>query len=242
MKKKPVSIARNAHAPQDTHQTAAAAAAEGDAEQPPASGSWATASVDTPAWIQSIAVAPLSDLVASGAGDGFIRLWGVQPSKHGGAGTLKQVRRGGLLQCLLEVYAQGYVWGGVVAGCTGTSDFGGGGAAQQTWWRWYIAAGKTESESTLPESAWAVFPMAHLIAHDSRSPSVQRTAIANRLAVAACNGPTHPTLVHCCFVVQVGALPAAGYVNGLALGKSGTLAVAALGQVSVSLMVYQVHQ
>lgn len=33
----------------------------------------------------------MSDLVASGAGDGFIRLWEVQPSKHGGAGTLRQV-------------------------------------------------------------------------------------------------------------------------------------------------------
>lgn len=82
---------RNAHAPHDT--STAAAAADG-AEQPPQSGSWATANVDTPAWIQSIAVAPLSDLVASGAGDGFIRLWGVQPSKHGGAGTLRQVRDG----------------------------------------------------------------------------------------------------------------------------------------------------
>jgi hypothetical protein len=37
---------------------------------------------------------------------------------------------------------------------------------------------------------------------------------------------------HVCFcTLQVGALPAAGFVNGLALGKSGTLAVAALGQV-----------
>jgi hypothetical protein len=93
MKKKPVSITRNAHAHQDSHPAAAAAAAaDGDTEQPPASGSWATACVDTPAWIQSIAVAPLSDLVASGAGDGFVRLWQVQPSKHGGAGALRQVR------------------------------------------------------------------------------------------------------------------------------------------------------
>jgi hypothetical protein len=98
MKKKPVSITRGAHAPHDTPAAAAAAAAAASSgiEQPPASGSWATASVDTPAWIQSVAVCPMSDLVASGAGDGFIRLWGVQPSKHGGAGSLKQVRTMGI--------------------------------------------------------------------------------------------------------------------------------------------------
>jgi hypothetical protein len=91
MKKKPVSITRGAHAPHDTPAAAAAAAGSSGIEQPPASGSWATASVDTPAWIQSVAVCPMADLVASGAGDGFLRLWGVQPSKHGGAGALKQV-------------------------------------------------------------------------------------------------------------------------------------------------------
>jgi hypothetical protein len=108
LKKKPVSITRNAHAPRNTSPAAAAAAAaavaDGGAEQPPASGSWATANVDTPAWIQSVAVAPLSDLVASGAGDGFIRLWGVQPSKHGGAGTLRQVRP----LSLLAVWGEGW--------------------------------------------------------------------------------------------------------------------------------------
>lgn len=40
-----------------------------------------------------------------------------------------------------------------------------------------------------------------------------------------------PVLVYVCVWLQVGALPAVGFVNGLALGKSGTLAVAALGQV-----------
>jgi ribosomal RNA-processing protein 9 len=93
LKKKPVSIARNAHSPQDP-TPAAAAAADGAAEQPPAAGSWATAGVDTPGWVQSVAVAPLSNLVASGAGDGFIRLWEVTPNKHGGAGVLKQVSAG----------------------------------------------------------------------------------------------------------------------------------------------------
>lgn len=38
----------------------------------------------------------------------------------------------------------------------------------------------------------------------------------------------------CACAVQVGALPAAGFVNGLALGKSGMLAVAALGQVRLA--------
>lgn len=111
LKKKPVSITRNAHAPRNTSPAAAsAAAADGGEQQPPAAGSWATANVDTPAWIQSVAVAPLSDLVASGAGDGFIRLWGVQPSKHGGAGTLRQVR----LSCWLC---------GVLEGWSGRSHF-----------------------------------------------------------------------------------------------------------------------
>lgn len=179
LKKKPVSITRNAHAPRNTSPAAAAAAsaaaADGGEQQPPAAGSWATANVDTPAWIQSVAVAPLSDLVASGAGDGFIRLWGVQPSKHGGAGTLRQVR----LSCWL--------------------------CGVEAW------------------SGWRHFR--HLC---QQWPAMRRFAMACLL----CH--LRPRGVLCVLVsraVQVGALPAAGFVNGLALGKSGTLAVAALGQV-----------
>lgn len=99
LKKKPVSITHNAHS--GLHQTRspppAAAAADITAPvnlplpSPPSTGSWATANVDTNCWIQSIAACKGSDLCASGAGDGFIRLWGVNPSKHGGAGTLKQL-------------------------------------------------------------------------------------------------------------------------------------------------------
>lgn len=97
LKKKPVSVYHNAHKGSHNTPPAAAngaaaaanntaAAAEDEAPSPPANGSWATAHVDTNCWIQSIAACRGSDLLASGAGDGFIRLWGVQPSKHGGAG------------------------------------------------------------------------------------------------------------------------------------------------------------
>eukprot|EP00879_Flechtneria_rotunda_P023386 GHRR01024736.1.p1 GENE.GHRR01024736.1~~GHRR01024736.1.p1 ORF type:complete len:167 (+),score=58.63 GHRR01024736.1:419-919(+) len=82
LKKKPVNVHYNAH-----NGRSSAAAAEGA----PPDGSWAVANVDTGGWIQSLAVAKGSDLVASGAGDGFIRLWGVQPSKHGGAGFLTHI-------------------------------------------------------------------------------------------------------------------------------------------------------
>jgi ribosomal RNA-processing protein 9 len=57
----------------------------------PSKGSWSTANVDTPGWIQSISACKGSEIVASGAGDGYIRLWAVQPSRHGGAGSLKPV-------------------------------------------------------------------------------------------------------------------------------------------------------
>uniref|UniRef100_A0A383W750 Uncharacterized protein n=1 Tax=Tetradesmus obliquus TaxID=3088 RepID=A0A383W750_TETOB len=108
MKKKPQSVYRNAHvsrssgaaaaaAPADAGPDAAVAAADADAADAavaaglPSKGSWSTAGVDTPGWIQSIAACKGSEIVASGAGDGFIRLWAVQPSRHGGAGSLKPV-------------------------------------------------------------------------------------------------------------------------------------------------------
>ena len=99
MKKKPVSVVKGAHMKPSARAAAAAAAAAangggggGDAAAaapaPPARGSWATANSEAAAWVQSVAVARGSDFAASGAGDGFIRLWAVEQSKHGGAGYL----------------------------------------------------------------------------------------------------------------------------------------------------------
>jgi ribosomal RNA-processing protein 9 len=99
LKKKPQSVYRGAHVSRSS-STAAAAAEPADAGTDeaaaaaaglPSKGSWSTANVDTSGWIQSIAACKGSELVASGAGDGFIRLWAVQPSRHGGAGSLKPV-------------------------------------------------------------------------------------------------------------------------------------------------------
>jgi WD40 repeat protein len=84
MKKKPVSIYRGAHT-----RGPAAVAAAGAVPAPPAHGSWATAGSEAVAWVQSVAVARGSDLAASGAGDGAVRLWAVEQSKHGGAGALR---------------------------------------------------------------------------------------------------------------------------------------------------------
>ncbi len=47
------------------------------------------AGVDTPGWVQSLSLAPGSDLLASGAGDGVIRLWQITPNKTGGAAGLE---------------------------------------------------------------------------------------------------------------------------------------------------------
>lgn len=95
MKKKPVSIYRNAHScwPGKAEAAAgdAATAAAGGAPAPPAQGSWSTANSEAVGWVQSVAVARGSDLAASGAGDGAIRLWAVEQSKHGGAGSLRPI-------------------------------------------------------------------------------------------------------------------------------------------------------
>jgi ribosomal RNA-processing protein 9 len=102
LKKKPQSVYRGAHVsrsspaaaadPADAGDEPAAADAEAAAAAGlPSRGSWSTANVDTPGWIQSIASCKGSEIVASGSGDGYIRLWAVQPSRHGGAGSLKPV-------------------------------------------------------------------------------------------------------------------------------------------------------
>eukprot|EP00877_Chromochloris_zofingiensis_P005416 jgi/Chrzof1/14876/Cz09g19070.t1 len=82
LKKKPISIYRGAHAKcQSTHSGTATAA----------EGSWAVAGSDASSWVQSVAVCRGADLAASGAGDGAIKLWAIEQSKHGGAGSLRQL-------------------------------------------------------------------------------------------------------------------------------------------------------
>jgi len=87
MKKRPASIYREAH----SCKPAAAAAAGNGVAALPASSSWATANSDSLGWVQSVAVARGSDLAASGAGNGVIRLWAIEQSKHGGAGSLRPI-------------------------------------------------------------------------------------------------------------------------------------------------------
>lgn len=87
LKKKPVSIYRGAHSCRPATQPGVAGATGVAAA--PAKGSWATANSEAVGWVQSVAVARGSDLAASGAGDGAIRLWAVEQSKHGGAGALR---------------------------------------------------------------------------------------------------------------------------------------------------------
>lgn len=99
MKKKPLAVTKGAHA---GSVGGASAEAEGAAPAPPAAGSWAVAGSASIGWVQSVAVCRGSDLVASGAGDGAVRLWQVTQSKFGGAGGLAAVG---------EVPAVGYVNG-----------------------------------------------------------------------------------------------------------------------------------
>jgi ribosomal RNA-processing protein 9 len=92
LKKKPLAVLRGAHG--QAHVTS------GDV--PPERGSWAVAGSAADGWVQSVAVCRGSDLVASGAGDGAIKLWEVVESKHGGAGGLRHIG---------SVPARGYVNG-----------------------------------------------------------------------------------------------------------------------------------
>ncbi|BDA48673.1 U3 small nucleolar RNA-interacting protein 2 [Coccomyxa sp. Obi] len=78
MKKRPVSVVRGAHTPASDDVVPAGAGTVGG---------------DAASWVQSVAVCHGSDLVASGAADGLIRLWAVQEG-HTGAQALSPV--GGL--------------------------------------------------------------------------------------------------------------------------------------------------
>jgi len=102
LKKKPVAMVRGAHgggggggqqdaAAGEEGAAVAAAAAAASVQQPPSSGSWAVAGSAALGWVQSVAVCRGSDLVASGAGDGAVKLWQVTESTHGGAGGLRPV-------------------------------------------------------------------------------------------------------------------------------------------------------
>ncbi len=83
MKKKPIFSVKHAHGELGTKPTWTGG------EVP--SGSWASAGSDAAKWVQSVAVCKGSDLVASGAGDGVVRLWQVDKGRFGGAGGLSQI-------------------------------------------------------------------------------------------------------------------------------------------------------
>lgn len=84
LKKKPLATVAAAHG-------RGPAAPDADADARPADGSWATAGSAAACWVQSVAVSRGSDLVASGAGDGAVRLWRVSEGKGGGAGGLEAI-------------------------------------------------------------------------------------------------------------------------------------------------------
>jgi ribosomal RNA-processing protein 9 len=89
MKKRPVYVYKGAHTKVPAAAAVAATAAGGE-EQVPPDGSWAVAGSDTASWVQSVAVCRGSDLVASGAGDGAVKLWAVEQGK-GGAAALTSI-------------------------------------------------------------------------------------------------------------------------------------------------------
>lgn len=75
MKKKPAAVVRGAHGPGAPFASLSAGCSSPDAA---VSG-----------WVQSVAVCRGSDLVASGAGDGLVRLWQLVPSAHSNVGGLE---------------------------------------------------------------------------------------------------------------------------------------------------------
>ena len=87
MKRKPITTIRSAHganaaaAPGRSAGALASHGALGLPNSPP----------DVTAWVQSVACCRGTDLIASGAGDGALRLWGVTQSKAGLAGGLEAI-------------------------------------------------------------------------------------------------------------------------------------------------------
>ncbi|GFR43265.1 hypothetical protein Agub_g4327 [Astrephomene gubernaculifera] len=106
LKKKPVFVARGAHGPEAGAVYAAPAAAAAAGGEEGAVGAVGGGAAPELGWVTSVAVCKNSDLVASGAGDGAIRLWSVNPSKTGGAGGLS---------CLGALPQRGFVNGLAIA-------------------------------------------------------------------------------------------------------------------------------
>ncbi|KAL6759877.1 WD40-repeat-containing domain protein [Haematococcus lacustris] len=102
LKRKPLAHVRHAHGPAAPQPSPASVAdtspglpgaSAGPMLVPRVAGDDVEALVqpDVTGWLQSVAVARGSDLVASGAGDGVIRLWAVSQTKGGSAGGLQAV-------------------------------------------------------------------------------------------------------------------------------------------------------
>ncbi len=102
MKKKPVFTLQHAHGSGGHGNDSSEHAPASDVP----SKTWANHNSDATGWIQSVAACRGSDVVASGAGDGFIRLWEVAESKFGGAGALEPLH---------ALSARGYVNGLAIA-------------------------------------------------------------------------------------------------------------------------------
>lgn len=101
MKKRPMFNARGAHG-------AAAPPAPGMTEPPaPAPTPSGAGEADVTGWVQSVAVCKGTDLLASGAGDGCVRLWRAAPGASGSA--LHS------LQCVGGLPARGFVNGLAIA-------------------------------------------------------------------------------------------------------------------------------
>ncbi len=90
LRKKPLSVIQKAHGVGATRlhggPCAGCAAVAAPGLAPPAA---TTVVPDVTGWVQSVAVCHNSDLVASGASDGTIRLWRVEKNKMGGAQDLR---------------------------------------------------------------------------------------------------------------------------------------------------------
>ncbi len=95
LKRKPVTVVTHAHGPlADKRGPVLTAGCIAHNSPLAVTDADAAAAPDITGWVQSVAVGRGSDLVASGAGDGCIRLWQVTQGKAGGISGLKQL--GGL--------------------------------------------------------------------------------------------------------------------------------------------------
>jgi ribosomal RNA-processing protein 9 len=100
-KKRPVQVVRNAHGSSEAAGEAAAASAPAGEAGAPGAGSAGR-------WVQSVAVCRGTDLMASGAGDGSIKLWCLDDSAKAAGGNAK-------LKLLGSLPAKGFVNGVQIA-------------------------------------------------------------------------------------------------------------------------------